>query len=223
MLNQFLIHQKGIVQAIFETNIMLLYSVLFTVCVGLPLGILLFSLNEKVLYKNKILYQVISVFLNALRSVPFLIFIFVLIPVNRIIVGTGFGIHSSILPLGLVGVSLFSRFVEQSLLNVDYRIIQRAISMGATKFQILYYFLLPSIWADLVLSFTSIVISLVSYSTVMGVIGAGGLGDYAFRHGYQEYNYDLMYVIIIIFILYVMIIQNVGYLISKNISKNKGE
>ena len=101
------------------------------------------------------------------------------------------------------------------------KIIDRAISMGATKLQIIRYFLLPSIKSDLILSFTSVTISLLSYSTVMGVIGAGGLGEFAYRYGYQEYDYNLMYLVVIIFVIYVFIIQSIGYGLAKNYINKK--
>lgn len=219
MLSQLLLHKDGIFKAFVETNMMVFYSMMICFIVSIPLGILLFSCNEATLYKNRIVYQILSISLNALRSVPFLIFIFVLIPINRFLFSTGFGMAAAILPLSLVSISIFSRFVEQALLNVKRDIILRALSMGASKLQMIYYFLLPSIIQDLVLSFTSVVISLVSYSTVMGVIGAGGLGDYAYLNGYQEYNYQLMYGLIIIFIVYVFVIQNIGYFIAKKVAK----
>ena len=91
--------------------------------------------------------------------------------------------------------------------------------MGANKFQIIRYFLLPSIKIDLILSFTSVAISTLSYSTVMGVIGAGGLGEFAYRFGYQDYNYPLMYLLVIIFVIYVYIIQLIGYYIANKVVK----
>ncbi|MFM1514242.1 methionine ABC transporter permease [Helcococcus ovis] len=214
-------NRKEIFQAFIETNIMIAATIIFSLIVSLPLGTLLYSLNKEYLIKNKILYQILSFALNTLRSVPFLLFIFVLIPVNRFLFNTSYGVISAIIPLSLVTISIYTRFVEQAYINIDQSIIDRAISMGATKIQIIYYFLFPSIYSDLILSFTSVIMSTLSYSTVVGVIGAGGLGDYAFRYGYQEYNYKLMYLIIIIFVLYVFFIQSIGYFIAKKANKYK--
>lgn len=208
-----------IIKAFWETNFMTFVAMLFCVIFSIPLGILLYALKKDFLFKNNFLYQILSIFLNALRSIPFLIFIFVLIPLMRLIFKTSFGNVAATLPLILVAISMYSRFVEQAFLNIPERIIQRAISMGATKFQMIIYFFLPFVRNDLILSLTSVVISILSYSTVMGVIGAGGLGEYAFRYGYQEYDYPLMYLIIIIFIVYVFIIQTIGYLIAKKSKK----
>lgn len=221
MIEVFLENKEEIFHAFIETNIMMIVSILLSILISIPLGSLLFALSKDYLIKNKTLFHVLSIALNTIRSIPFLLFIFIMIPINRFMFGTSFGIISSIIPLTLVTVSIYTRFVEQAYINIDQNIVDRAISMGATKFQIIRYFLFPSIVNDLVLSFTSVVISLLSYSTVMGVIGAGGLGDYAFREGYQQYNYDLMYVIIIIFIAYVFCIQAIGYLIAKRVNRYK--
>lgn len=214
-------NKERIFQAFIETNIMMIVSMIASLIISLPLGTLMYALKSKFLIKNKIIYNILSFFVNTLRSIPFLLFIFLLIPVNRAIWGTSYGVISSFLPLTFVTVSIYARFVEQAYMNVDQNIIDRAISMGATKLDIIRYFLFPSITNDLILSFTSVVISLLSYSTVMGVIGAGGLGDYAFRFGYQQYNYNLMILIVIIFIIYVFIIQTIGYFIANYISKEK--
>lgn len=222
MLDIFLTHKEGILKAFWETNLMMVISILLSIIISIPLGTLLFALSRDFLIKNRPAYQILSFLLNTLRSIPFLLFIFILIPVNRFVWGTSYGVISSIIPLTLVTVSIYTRFVEQAYTNIKPPIIQRAISMGATRMQMIRYFLLPSITNDLVLSFTSVVISLLSYSTVMGVIGAGGLGDYAFRFGYQEYNYPLMYVVIIIFIIYVFIIQSLGYLLARKLTHYKG-
>ena len=222
MFKLFLENSQGIYKAFLETTFMLSVSMIFCFIISLPLGILLFSLRKDYLLKHNLCYQILSVALNMLRSIPFLIFIFLLIPVSRFLFKTSFGNLAATLPLILVSISIYTRFIEQALLNVSEKIVDRAISMGATKFQIIKYFLLPSITTDIILSFTSVAISILSYSTVMGVIGAGGLGEFAFRYGYQEYNYELMYIIVIIFIIYVFIIQTIGYkLTSKQTNKRR--
>lgn len=212
-------HWANILEAFWETNFMLFVSLSLCFMLSLPLGILLFSFRKDYLLRKPVSYQILSILLNMLRSIPFLIFIFILIPLSRFIFGTAFGNLAATLPLTLVSVGLYSRFVEQALLNVPDKIVDRAISMGATKIQIIRYFLLPSIKVDLVLSFTAVTISLLSYSTVVGVIGAGGLGEFAYRYGYQDYDYPLMYLLVIIFIVYVYIIQTIGYFIANKVSK----
>lgn len=215
MINSLLEHKSGLVKAFFETNYMVFSAMFIAFIFSIILGSLLYLLKDKGKLKFKILYHLLSFVLNTLRSVPFLIFIFLLIPMMRFIFKTSFGNTAAILPLSLVGISIYSRFVEQALILVPSRIKQRAMSMGADKLQTLFYFLYPSIVSELILSFTSVFISILSYSTVMGVIGAGGLGEYAFRYGYQEYDTNILYLTAIFFAIYVLVIQSIGYLLAK--------
>lgn len=219
MLRLFINNFDDIFKAFMETNYMMIISISISFVLSIILGTLLFALNRDFLIKNKFLYHILSFTLNTLRSIPFLLFIFVLIPINRYFFKTSYGLMASIIPLSLVCISIYARSVEQAYINVDENIIKLAISMGASKIQMIRFYLFPSITVDLILSFTSVVISTLSYSTVLGVIGAGGLGDYAFRYGYQEYNYPLMYLIMLIFVLYVFIIQTIGYFLVRKFKR----
>ncbi len=221
MIDALIRHKDGIITAFWETNYMLFSSMAISFVFSIILGTLLYALRKDFLIKNKVCYHMLSIALNTLRSIPFLIFIFLLIPLTRFIFKTSFGNTPAIFPLTLVSLSIYSRFVEQALLSVPIQIIERAKSMGATRMQIIRYFLFPVIKPQLILSFTSVVISVLSYSTVMGVIGAGGLGEYAFRYGYQEYDYDLLYLMAIIFVLYVFMIQTIGYRLAKYFTYTK--
>lgn len=217
----FQMHGTGLWKAFIETNFMLWGSMSFSLLFSLPLGFLLYSFRKESLYKSQWAYQMLSFSLNLLRSIPFLLFVFILIPITRALLGTSFGNGAALVPLTLVSISHYTRFIEQALLSVPDKIMDRAVSMGATKGQMILYFLLPSIKQDLVLSFTSTSISVLAYSTVMGIIGAGGLGEYAYRYGYQEYDYPLMYLIVLFFILYVYIIQTFSYFIIHYMKKRR--
>lgn len=212
-------HGEAILNSFWETNLMLGLTLALCFLIAFPTGILLFSLKKSYLIRYPLAYQCLNLFLGTLRSVPFLIFIFILIPLNRLIFGTSFGTIAAILPLTLVSVSLYARYVEQALLNVPQVVIDRALSLGASKGQLIRYFLIPSIKMDLILSFTATAISVLGYSTVMGVIGAGGLGEYAYRFGYQEYDYSVMYLIVFLFIMYVFILQSLGYFLANRYAK----
>lgn len=118
--------------AFFETNFMLFVSMTVCLIFSIPLDILLFSLNKKYLIKNTFFYQLLSILLNMLRSIPFLIFIFILIPINRFLFKTAFGNLAATLPLALVSISIYTRFVEQALQNVDSNIIDNE-SFTATE------------------------------------------------------------------------------------------
>lgn len=209
--------QDALIKATIETIQMMSVSMILSLIIGLLLGILLFVFREKGLYENATVYFILSSMVNVVRSIPFILFIIVMIPVNRKIIGTGFGVYASMLPLSIIGIAIFARFVEQDLLDVNRNTYETAYALGATKIQYFKDFLLVEARASLVLSFTSTCISLLSYSTVMGIIGGGGLGYLAMSEGYQNFNYPLMWIIIFMMIILVQVMQMIGNIIANRI------
>lgn len=208
-----------ILQSLYETFDMVFTSMIVTLIVGILLGFILFITRSDGIYRNKIIYFIISGIINIIRSVPFILFIIVIIPFNRMFLGTGFGVDASKIPLSLIGISIFSRFTEQDLLDVDKSIYETSYALGASTIQYFTQFLLKEARSGLVLSFTSATISLLSYSTVMGIIGGGGLGYLAMSEGYYNFNYNLMWIIIMIMVIIVQAVQVVGNMVSRKIDK----
>lgn len=208
-----------LILSIKDTFIMVLIPTIFAIFLGLPLGALLYFTRKDGIYPNKYIYFISNTYINTVRGFPFLIFVIFLIPFTRFVIGTAFGVYAASFPITFVAIALYARFAEQSFLDVNKGVIEAALSMQATPFQIFWYFLLVESRSSLVLGLTSSIISFISYSSVMGVVAGGGIGDYAMRYGYIEYNYELMYktVLVIIFIIY--IIQIIGNSISKKLDK----
>lgn len=201
--------------SLFQTLDMMFTAMFMTLVIGLILGFVLFLIRDDGIYSNKASYFILSSVINIIRSVPFILFIIVMIPFNRWVLGTGFGVNASKIPLSLIGIATFSRFTEQDLLDVNKSIYETSYALGANVLQYCIHFLLKEARSSLVLSFTSASISLLSYSTVMGIIGGGGLGYLAISEGYYNFNYDLMWIIIVIMIIIVQIIQTLGNLVAK--------
>lgn len=215
----FKIFKTDIFKALYETLEMMSASMVFTLIIGILLGFILFVTRSDGIYKNKTIYFITSGFINIIRSVPFILFIIVIIPLNRLLLGTGFGVNASKIPLSLIGISTFARFTEQDLLDVNKNIYETSYALGASTLQYCTHFLLKEARSGLVLSFTSTTISLLSYSTVMGTIGGGGLGYLAISEGYYNFNYKLMWIIIIIMIIIVQIIQTIGNTVANKYDK----
>lgn len=211
--------KPDIFKALLETLDMMVTVMILTAILGLILGIILFSTREKGVLSNRLIYFVFSGMVNIFRSIPFILFIIAMIPINRLIIGTGFGVNASKIPLSIVGISTFARFVEQDLLDVNKMMYETSYALGANKIQYFKNFLLVEARSSLVLSFTSASISLLSYSTVMGIIGGGGLGYLAISEGYHNFNYELMWIIVLIMILIVQFIQVLGNFISSKIDQ----
>jgi D-methionine transport system permease protein len=193
-----------------DTLTMLGFSTLFTVVIGLPLGILLFLTSRGQLLENRLFYSVASVIVNILRSVPFIILMILLIPFTKMIVGTSLGVKGAIPPLVIGAAPFFARLVETSLREVDRGVIEAAQSMGASKWQIIWRVLLPESRPGLIAGITITTVALVSYTAMSGVIGGGGLGDLAIRYGYQRFQTDVMIVTVIILLVLVQILQTWG-------------
>ncbi|WP_022653630.1 methionine ABC transporter permease [Aquaspirillum serpens] len=193
-----------------ETLILTGVSLFFTVLLGLPLGVLLFWSSSPQLQGHKGLYRVLSLVVNVLRSLPFIILLIVMIPLTVWLIGTSIGVEGAIPPLVAAAVPFFARLVENVLRDLDKGIIEACQAMGAQRWQILWLALLPEALPGLLAAVTVTAISLVGYSAMSGVIGGGGLGDLAVRYGYQRFQTDVMVVTVFILIVLVQVLQWAG-------------
>lgn len=196
--------------ATLETFLMLGGSLLFTIILGLPLGILLFLTGPKQLFDQKGLYLILSLVTNILRSLPFIILLIVMIPFTVMITGTSLGVAGAIPPLVVGATPFFARLVETALREVDRGIIEATQAMGATTKQIIISALLPEARPGILAAITVTAITLVSYTAMAGVVGAGGLGDLAIRFGYQRFQTDVMVVTVVLLLVLVQVLQMVG-------------
>lgn len=212
-------YQPEIWLSIWQTFIMVGVSILAAVLIGLPLGTYLYLSRKGNLYENKMIFFILDSFVNIVRSFPFLLLVVFLIPFTRFVVGTAIGTTAATVPLAIIAIAYYARLVEQSLLDVPKGIIEAATSMGATKNQIIFKFLYREARSGLVFGLTTATISFISYSTIMGIVGGGGVGDFAIRYGYQRYENELMLFTIVIMIIFVLLIQFTGTKISKRLDK----
>lgn len=196
--------------ATLDTLLMLGGSLLFTILFGLPLGILLFLTGPRQMLQRKTIYAVLSLIVNALRSLPFIILLIVMIPLTKLIAGTSLGVAGAIPPLVVGATPFFARLVETALREVDRGIIEATQSMGASTWQIITRALLPESRPGIIAAVTVIAITLVSYTAMAGVVGGGGLGDLAIRYGYQRFQTDVMVVTVVLLLVLVQILQSIG-------------
>jgi D-methionine transport system permease protein len=200
-----------------DTLIMTGFSLLFTVLIGLPVGVVLFltswsqrSPDPFVARLQSWTYATLSLVVNILRSVPFLILLILLIPATRWLVGTSLGVQGSIPPLVIAAAPFFARLIETLLREVDRGVFEACRSMGATTRQMVFWALLPETFTGILAAITVTAIALVGYSAMSGVIGGGGLGDLAVRYGYQRFNTPVMIVTVAILVVLVQLIQWLG-------------
>jgi D-methionine transport system permease protein len=206
-----------IAQATLDTLLMTGASLLFTVLLGLPLGITLFltgfsqrSERPAVARLQRLTYAVLSLVVNVLRSAPFLILLILLIPATRVLAGTSLGVRGSIPPLVIATAPFFARLTENLLREVDRGVFEACRAMGATTRQLVLWALLPETLPGLLAAILVTAIALVGYSAMSGVIGGGGLGDLAVRYGYQRFNTPVMIVTVAILVVLVQLLQVLG-------------
>lgn len=209
-----------LMQAMEETLIMMSISIFAAVLIGLPLGILLFISRENN-NQGTILYQILNLLITVIRSFPYLLFVVAMIPVTRFLLGSSFGPIPASIPLSIVSIVIYARLVEQVLLDVPGDVGLLARSLGVSTYQYVKEFLLVEARSGLILSLTTTIVSMVSYSTVMGIVGGGGIGDFAIRYGYQRYEYGVMYFSILVMIVAVFSIQLIGNGLAKKVDKRK--
>lgn len=198
-----------------QTLAMVLSSTVFSILLGLPLGILLCVTDPVTgITPKPILYQVLTRIVNALRSFPFMILMILLFPLSRLIIGTSIGTAATIVPLSIAAAPFVARIIETALKEVDPGVVQAARAMGSTNSQIILKVLLPEALPSLVSGVTLTIINLIGYSAMSGAIGGGGLGDLAIRYGYQRNQPMVMIPAVIIILIMVEVIQFIGSRIS---------
>lgn len=191
-----------------------IYMVFVSLCIGTVLAIImavvLVLTNSDGILKNKPVFMVLNTIINIIRSVPFIILMVFILPLTKMIVGTRIGTTAALVPLVIFIAPYLTRLFENSILEVSKGIIEAAQSMGASYFEIIWYFLLPEAKGSLILSITTGTIGLIGATAMAGVIGAGGVGDLALTYGYERLNTPLMLFTVIILVIFVQIIQSIG-------------
>ncbi len=209
----------NLIVAFNETFLMCGISLGVAILAGIPLGILLFITSRGLFWQNRLLNITGGFLVNIIRSTPFVILLVLLLPFTRLIVGTSIGPVAASVPLGIVAVAFYARLVESALHEVDKGIIEAAIAMGASHFQIIKAVLFPESLGGLLRGLTITAISLVGYSAMAGIVGGGGVGDLAIRFGYYRYQTDVMLITVVLLIILVQIVQSLGDITAKRAEK----
>lgn len=204
-----------------DTLIMVGVSAIVAFLIGLPMAVVLVSTSEHGIYPSKPINQALGWIVNITRSVPFLILMVALIPITRWIVGTSYGVWAAVVPLTLAATSFFARIAEVSLREVDQGLIEAAQAIGCNRKQIIWHVLLPEALPGIVAGFTVTLVTMINSSAIAGAIGAGGLGDIAYRYGYQRFDMQIMLAVIVVLVILVMLIQTAGDTLSNQLDKRK--
>lgn len=210
-----------ILEGIRDTLYMTLVSTLCGYILGLPMGIALAVTDKNGIKPIPVVYKILDVIANIIRSIPFLILLILLIPFTRFLVGKSYGATGTIVPLTVAAAPFIARMIESSLNEVDKGVIEAAQSMGAGTFTIIWKVLLVEARTSILVGATIAVGTVLGYSAMAGIVGGGGLGDIAIRYGYYRYQTDIMFTTVILLVVLVQIFQTIGMRMSNKLDKRK--
>ena len=197
-------------QSLYETVMMVGVALFVATIIGIPLGVLLVITRKDHLAPNKMVFLILNIFVNIIRSVPFIILIVAIIPFTEWVAGTAIGVKGAIVPLIVFTAPYIARLIETALLEVDRGIIEAYLAMGATRTQIIFRIMLREARPGIVLCLTIATIGLIGATAMAGAVGAGGLGDLALRYGYQQWDLPVMFLTVLLLICLVQLIQSFG-------------
>lgn len=193
-----------------ETLYMVLLAGLFTLLIGLPLGVLLFISRSNGLYPMSRLNKTVGGLVNIGRSLPFVVMLIALIPLTRLLVGTTLGSTAAVVPITIGAFPFFARIVENALDEVDKGRIEAILAMGGDIWHVIFKVLLPEALPALLAGITLTLVMLIGFSSMAGIIGGGGLGDLAIRYGYQRFNNQVMFATVLVLVILVQSVQSLG-------------
>ncbi|RYZ51350.1 MAG: ABC transporter permease [Proteobacteria bacterium] len=206
-------------QAVLETLTMLVVGLSIAGVLGLGIGTALYWWNHKLLGQSPWTYRIVGTLVNIVRSFPFVILMIAVIPLSRLLTGSSIGALAATVPLSIAGTAYFARLVELSLNEVPDSILEAGTAMGASKKNLIFSVIYSEARSTLVLGFTSLSVSYLSYTAAAGIIGGGGIGDLAIRYGYYRFQTDVMIVTVIGLIIAVQIFQALGNLTARLLDK----
>lgn len=207
-------------EATIETFQMVSISFLIAVIFGLPLGVLLVLTRPNKSWDNKYIYQFLNIVINVLRSIPFIILLFFLLPFTRSIVGTSMGVRGVIVPLVVYTAPYIARLMESALLEVDKGVLEAYEAMGIKTRHIIWHVMVREAKPSIILGLTIATIGLIGATAMAGLVGAGGLGDVAYRFGHLRYQPNVMYVTIVLLVILIQAIQSLGNILATKSKKD---
>ncbi|MCR1953428.1 ABC transporter permease [Clostridioides mangenotii] len=205
------------IEALLQTLYMIIVPTLAATILGFILAIILVVTAPNGLKPNNTIYSILGFIVNVFRSFPFMILIVALIPFTRLIVGSSIGETAAIVPITIGAAPFIARVIESALNEVDKGLIEAAKSFGATKRQIIFKVMIKEAMPSIISGITLSVISILGYTAMAGVVGAGGLGNVALVYGHQQFDTAVIVYTVIALIILVQIIQGLGNLLYKKL------
>jgi D-methionine transport system permease protein len=201
-------------EGLLQTATMTIISLIIAIIIGLPMGIFLVMTRPGGQAENVWVYRTCNWIINIIRSIPFIILLFFILPFTKLVAGTTIGVQGVIVPLVVYTAPYIARLMESALLEVDKGIIEAYQSMGISTPKIIWYVVV------IILGLTIATIGLIGATAMAGLVGAGGLGDIAFQYGHLRFEPTVMYTTILILIVIVQLIQSLGNYSARKLKKD---
>lgn len=202
-----------------ETLYMASLTLVFGGLLGGLVGLGLYVTRDGGLLRNRLVYGLLNLLVNFFRPIPFVIFLAVVQPLARVIVGTGIGINAAIVALSLAACFAIGRIVEQHLVTVPGGVIEAARSMGAGPWRTLFTVVVPEALGPLILGYTFIVVAIIDMTAMAGALGAGGLGQFALQYGHRQFNPVVMWAAIVLIVVFVHLVQTLGGWLARRVMR----
>jgi D-methionine transport system permease protein len=209
---------KILPQSVNETIYMVVVSTFLAYILGVPMGVFLVVTSAGHILPNPWVERILGTVINIFRSIPFIILLVALIPFTKALVGTSIGTTAAIVPLVVSAAPFVARLVESSLKEVSPGVIEAALAMGASPWQIIFKVLLPEAKSPLILGVAITTINIIAYTAMAGAVGGGGLGDLAIQYGYNRFRTDIMLITVVILVIFVQGIQWLGTTMARKLS-----
>lgn len=203
------------INALIETIYMSFISLLISWAIAMPLGSVVSETRPGGLFPNKIINFILNRIVDIGRSIPFILLVVFLFPFTRMLIGTAIGTKAMIVPLTICAIPFEVRLIEEILSEVPYSIIEAAKIDGASNLKIIIRIKWACKVPYLVNALGITLINIIGYSAMAGVVGGGGLGNYAIVYGFQRFNWEIIAKSVVLVVLLVCTIQIINNILVR--------
>jgi phosphonate transport system permease protein len=192
--------------AMFETIEIAFLGTFIAILLSVPVG--LFSARN--LAPNYIVFLVARIVTIFFRAIPEFIIAMILV------IAVGFGAIPGVLALGLHTMGFLAKFYAEDIEHVNKGPIEALKSSGASKGQIISFAIIPQIIPSFVANNLYILDRNIRMATMLGIVGAGGIG-YELQSSFRMFEYQKVSAIIIIIFVTIFLIDHLSSFIRSKI------
>ena len=197
---------KNLIYSMLETIEIAFLGTFIAIVLSIPVG--LFSArNLAPNYGVFLIARTITIFF---RAIPEFIIAMILV------IAIGFGAMPGVLALGIHTMGFLAKFYAEDIEHVNKGPIEALKSSGASKRQIISFAIIPQIIPSFVANNLYILDRNIRMATMLGIVGAGGIG-YELQSSFRMFEYQKVSAIIIIIFVAIFIIDHLSSLIRSKI------